>query len=265
MLNAQRARRGLQAAQAQPHALQGRPPPRPRHGQRNYFFARLAAAAASFVDRIRRAGYLNGAQALDGGREHRLGHPRLASPRTIMRLWMNSPGHRANILSPSFREIGIGVAFGAPVGRRRRRRQPPTPPDFGAARASSGARPRSSSASRSDAGLSTASRSRDPRRSGRARPPRSPAARPARQLLASTSSGSTPAIVEAAVEAVEHARVDVGRAGHRRRVAEVAGHLLDARVLARLRSVFERRAPGRTRPAPPPPAPCRSRCGSPWR
>ena len=28
---------------------------------------------------------------------------------------MNSPGHRANILSPSFREIGIGVAYGAPV------------------------------------------------------------------------------------------------------------------------------------------------------
>ena len=33
----------------------------------------------------------------------------------IMRLWMNSPGHRANILNGSFREIGIGVAYDAPV------------------------------------------------------------------------------------------------------------------------------------------------------
>jgi uncharacterized protein YkwD len=29
--------------------------------------------------------------------------------------WMNSPGHRANILNGSFREIGIGIANGAPV------------------------------------------------------------------------------------------------------------------------------------------------------
>jgi uncharacterized protein YkwD len=28
---------------------------------------------------------------------------------------MNSPGHRANILNGSFREIGIGIANGAPV------------------------------------------------------------------------------------------------------------------------------------------------------
>jgi uncharacterized protein YkwD len=28
---------------------------------------------------------------------------------------MNSPGHRANILNSAFREIGIGVAYGAPV------------------------------------------------------------------------------------------------------------------------------------------------------
>jgi uncharacterized protein YkwD len=29
---------------------------------------------------------------------------------------MNSPPHRANILSGSFRSIGIGVASGTPVG-----------------------------------------------------------------------------------------------------------------------------------------------------
>ena len=29
---------------------------------------------------------------------------------------MNSPGHRANILSGSFRAIGIGIAAGTPYG-----------------------------------------------------------------------------------------------------------------------------------------------------
>jgi uncharacterized protein YkwD len=38
---------------------------------------------------------------------------RLATAREIHRSWMNSPGHKANILRPQFREIGIGVALGA--------------------------------------------------------------------------------------------------------------------------------------------------------
>jgi uncharacterized protein YkwD len=33
----------------------------------------------------------------------------------IMQMWMHSPGHRANILNGSFREVGIGVAYDAPV------------------------------------------------------------------------------------------------------------------------------------------------------
>jgi uncharacterized protein YkwD len=37
------------------------------------------------------------------------------SAQAVMDAWMNSPGHRANILNASFREIGIGVAYDAPV------------------------------------------------------------------------------------------------------------------------------------------------------
>ena len=29
---------------------------------------------------------------------------------------MNSPGHRANILNPRFRQIGLGIAMGNPAG-----------------------------------------------------------------------------------------------------------------------------------------------------
>ncbi len=43
-----------------------------------------------------------------------VGH--LGSPRQIMRAWMNSPGHRANILNRRFREVGIGIVFHAPRG-----------------------------------------------------------------------------------------------------------------------------------------------------
>jgi len=35
-------------------------------------------------------------------------------PAKIVALWMKSPGHRANVLESGYREIGLGLAFGAP-------------------------------------------------------------------------------------------------------------------------------------------------------
>lgn len=32
------------------------------------------------------------------------------TPAEVMKAWMNSPGHRANILNPAFKEIGVGLA-----------------------------------------------------------------------------------------------------------------------------------------------------------
>jgi len=40
----------------------------------------------------------------------------LGRPIAMVRAWMHSPPHRANILSRHFRDIGIGIAPGAPVG-----------------------------------------------------------------------------------------------------------------------------------------------------
>ena len=37
-----------------------------------------------------------------------------STPAEIVALWMKSPGHRANILEPGYREIGIGFAYEAP-------------------------------------------------------------------------------------------------------------------------------------------------------
>ena len=37
------------------------------------------------------------------------------SPEAAVNGWMNSPGHRANILNPAYRESGIAVLRGVPV------------------------------------------------------------------------------------------------------------------------------------------------------
>jgi uncharacterized protein YkwD len=38
-----------------------------------------------------------------------------ATPVRAVEGWMHSPGHRANILRPEFAEVGVGVAYDAPI------------------------------------------------------------------------------------------------------------------------------------------------------
>jgi Cysteine-rich secretory protein family len=38
------------------------------------------------------------------------------TPAAVMNAWINSPGHRANLLNRNFREIGIGVAYAPGTG-----------------------------------------------------------------------------------------------------------------------------------------------------
>jgi len=81
-----------------------------------HYFSHDSLNGASFLDRIRRTGYLRGARSWNVGENIAWGSGRLSTPRAIGRAWMNSPGHRANILSRSFRAIGIGIAAGTPSG-----------------------------------------------------------------------------------------------------------------------------------------------------
>jgi uncharacterized protein YkwD len=73
-------------------------------------------AHGNFVGRIRAARYLRGARGWTVGENIAWGSWDYATPKSIVRGWMNSPPHRANILNGKFREIGIGVSRGAPVG-----------------------------------------------------------------------------------------------------------------------------------------------------
>jgi hypothetical protein len=38
----------------------------------------------------------------------------LQTPRSAVTWWMNSSGHRANILDPALKDLGVGVVLGAP-------------------------------------------------------------------------------------------------------------------------------------------------------
>ena len=63
-----------------------------------------------FVGRIHRAGY----HGYTLGENLAWGSLQYSTPRSIVNMWMHSPGHRANILRAKFRAIGIGIADGSP-------------------------------------------------------------------------------------------------------------------------------------------------------
>jgi uncharacterized protein YkwD len=72
-------------------------------------------AHGDFVGRIKSAGYLRGVGSWTVGENIAWGSYDYASPKMIVRGWMNSPPHRRNILSGKFREIGIGITRGSPM------------------------------------------------------------------------------------------------------------------------------------------------------
>ncbi|HEY6780470.1 MAG TPA: CAP domain-containing protein [Thermoleophilaceae bacterium] len=82
---------------------------------RKDYFAHDSQSGANFVDRIKRTGYLNGVGTWTVGENIAWATGSAASPRAIVQAWMHSAGHRANILSGAFHEIGIGVAQDPPV------------------------------------------------------------------------------------------------------------------------------------------------------
>ena len=70
----------------------------------NDFFSHTGSDGSSPWDRIERQGY----SLASGGENIAAGY---STPASVMDGWMNSPGHRANILNCGFTEIGIGYAY----------------------------------------------------------------------------------------------------------------------------------------------------------
>ena len=95
------------------------------------FFEHTSPTGSTMVARVTGAGYRRWASL---GENIAWGTEGLATPRAIMRGWMNSPGHRANILRGQFREVGIGIATGAPANLRAGERGATYTTDFGVRR-----------------------------------------------------------------------------------------------------------------------------------
>ena len=113
LLNAERADRGLTALKVDRELQQAAL----GHGNdmvANRYFAHEGRDGSKPAQRIRAAGYLSDGGAWRIGENLAWGTGELASPKAIMAAWMNSPGHRANILMPAYREVGFGVIAGNP-------------------------------------------------------------------------------------------------------------------------------------------------------
>ncbi|MBE2320541.1 CAP domain-containing protein [Solirubrobacter sp. CPCC 204708] len=81
---------------------------------RRSYFAHTAPSGATFVDRIVRAGYTARGDGWSLGENLAWGTGDLGTARGIHTAWMRSSGHRANILKPAYREVGIGIQAGIP-------------------------------------------------------------------------------------------------------------------------------------------------------
>jgi uncharacterized protein YkwD len=80
----------------------------------NSYFAHEGLDGSDIKVRIGAAGYIPSSGRWVIGENLAWGTGALATPKAIVNAWMNSEGHRANILHPDYREIGFGIVVGNP-------------------------------------------------------------------------------------------------------------------------------------------------------
>ena len=82
---------------------------------RDHYFEHTTPEGTTMVDRILRARYVREDDGWALGENLAWGTGSLGTPRGAVQAWMDSPGHRANILKKGYRELGVGVVTGVPV------------------------------------------------------------------------------------------------------------------------------------------------------
>ena len=113
LLNKQRAQRGLKRLRSEKHQRRAAS----RHNRlmiRTGCFDHECPGEPDLVKRLEKAGYLPCNCSWSVGENIAWGSGSYGSPRNIVKSWMNSEGHRANILNPQFEHIGVAVHRGAP-------------------------------------------------------------------------------------------------------------------------------------------------------
>jgi uncharacterized protein YkwD len=117
LLNRERRARGLRPLHSQTRLFKASF----RHSRamvKERFFAHVQPGGIGLTTRLLRTRYLP-SKAWIVGENIAWGRGAMDSPLNITRAWMHSTGHRANILKPGFRQIGVGIVPGVPTGSRR--------------------------------------------------------------------------------------------------------------------------------------------------
>ena len=113
LVNAERATRGLKtlrrdrdlARAARRHAAD--------MTERRYF-SHVSPGGSDLKDRLRRADYGKPGAGWSAGENLGWGTGDRATPAAMVDAWLASEGHKRNMLGRRFREVGVGVARGAP-------------------------------------------------------------------------------------------------------------------------------------------------------
>ena len=113
LVNVERTSRGLKALKRDgdlAQAARGHS----RDMARNHYFDHTSPDGDSVGDRIRKAGYGKPGDGWKVGENLGWGTDGRATPNALVDEWLNSPAHKKNMLTGAFREVGVGVAGGAP-------------------------------------------------------------------------------------------------------------------------------------------------------
>jgi uncharacterized protein YkwD len=114
LLNAERSRRGLKPLRMNAR-LAGVARAHSADMVRRGYFEHNSPNGRTPFDRILATKYVPRGASWALGENIGWGTDVLAQPASLVKAWMKSPSHRANILNARFREIGVGIVPGVPV------------------------------------------------------------------------------------------------------------------------------------------------------
>jgi uncharacterized protein YkwD len=114
LVNAERADNGLPALNHEPKLDQSSAGMCKRMVAEQ-FFSHETPDGKTVVDRVEPTGYIPNSGDWVVGENLAWGSGALSTPQAIVNGWMNSPGHRANILAPDYKDIGLAACMGSPA------------------------------------------------------------------------------------------------------------------------------------------------------
>ena len=80
-----------------------------------HFFSHETPDGKTVVDRVEPTGYIPNSGDWVVGENLGWGSGALSTPQAMVNGWMNSPGHRANILAPDYKDLGLAACMGSPT------------------------------------------------------------------------------------------------------------------------------------------------------